>query len=480
MIRNTPSDTRLLASRAQMLSEAFVLSGDTVIYVMSRDQRVRDNHALYTAQKKAFELKLPLVVAFNLLPKAGVRAREQYEFMLDGLEEVADDLQKLGITFVMVSGNPAETIPKLCEQLMPAHIYFDFNSLSGVRGVQQQIADEAKVPCSVVDTHNIIPVWVTSDKQEFAAHTIRRKVHKHLELYLTEPEQIQLHPYPITEPVRSLSFEQARHILAKLPACGIKHGYSSGERAAREHLRGFITNGLHGYARARNNIANDRQSGLSPYLHFGQISSLRVALEVLIQVNAVPLLFSEPRMASVGDAPTLEDDMNVLFEEIIVRKELADNFCMHSDHPINLHSSPDWAQKTLAEHNGDAREHLYTLNEFDRAKTHDEIWNAAQLQLTMTGKLHGYMRMYWAKKILEWTPDAQAAIDYAVYLNDHYSLDGGDPNGYVGILWAIAGLHDRSWAERPIFGKVRYMNAAGLKRKFDVDAYVAQWGWRNE
>ncbi|MFZ1483813.1 MAG: hypothetical protein WAS36_02280, partial [Candidatus Saccharimonadales bacterium] len=172
---------------------------------------------------------------------------------------------------------------------------------------------------------------------------------------------------------------------------------------------------------------------------------------------------------------SLEDGMNALFEEMIVRKELADNFCMYTEDVTSLDAAPNWAIETLTAHSHDLREHVYNLEEFEHAKTHDEIWNAAQLQLTKTGKMHGYMRMYWAKKILEWTPSAQTAVDYAVYLNDHYSLDGGDPNGYVGILWSMAGLHDRPWLERPIFGKVRYMNAAGLKRKFDTEAYVEKW-----
>ncbi len=465
-----------LTTRRQRLNRHAAVSGDVVIYVMSRDQRVLDNHALYLAQQKALNLTLPLIVVFNLLPKTGVRAREHYDFMLDGHEQVSADLQKLSIPFVLLAGNPVKTIPELCIQLKPAHVYFDFNPLPGVRSSQQTIADTLKTPCSVVDTHNVIPAWVTSDKQEFAAHTIRRKIHKHLAEYLVEPEQVQSHPFASSLKVKSLTLEEARQIVSDVPPCGITHGFQSGERAARAHLQSFIKNDLVNYANARNNIADDGQSGLSPYLHFGQISSLRVALEVLTHVNAVPILFSEPRMASAGELPDAEDGMNALFEELIVRKELADNFCMHNDNPISVESAPDWAKKTLGAHAHDIREHVYSLKAFEHAKTHDNIWNAAQLQLTKTGKLHGYMRMYWAKKMLEWTPDAQTAIDYAVYLNDHYSLDGGDPNGYVGILWSMAGLHDRPWQERPVFGMIRYMNATGLKRKFDTDTYVAQWG----
>ncbi len=462
-------------SRQRSLNSVKPTSGSSVLYVMSRDQRVRDNHALYLAQQQALELQLPLIVMFNLLPSAGVRSREHYEFMLVGLEHVAHDLSRLGISFVMVSGDPVATLTQLCQQLQPAQVYFDFSPMFGVRKTQARIAQELTVPCSVVDTHNVIPAWVVSDKQEFAAHTIRRKIHKHLETYLLEPEQVQKHPFKSSLNVESLTFEEARQIVTEVPTCGITHDFEPGERAALTHLESFIKSDLVSCANARNNIANDGQSGLSPYLHFGHVSSLRVALEVLTHVNAVPLLFSEPRMASTGEVESLEDGMNALFEEMIVRKELADNFCMHVENATSLKAAPNWATETLGVHSHDLREHVYNLEEFELAKTHDEIWNAAQLQLTKTGKMHGYMRMYWAKKILEWTPSVQTAVDYAVYLNDHYSLDGGDPNGYVGILWSMAGLHDRPWLERPIFGKVRYMNAAGLQRRFNTEAYVEKW-----
>lgn len=464
-----------LESRQRHLNDARVGSGNSVLYVMSRDQHVRDNHALFIAQQKALELRLPLVVLFNLLPYAGVRSREHYDFMLDGLELVAHDLQKLGICFVMVSGDPISTIPQTCKQIKPAQVFFDFNPMASARRMQTTIAKALTMPCTVVDTHNCIPAWVTSDKQEFAAHTIRRKIHKHLEAYLEEPEQVTSHPFLYLDTIASLHFAEAKRIISKVSPCGIEHGFDPGEHAANVRLQSFIRHDLLTYAQSRNDIANDSQSGLSPYLHFGQISSLRVALEVLTTANAVPLLFREPRMASAHEVPSREDGMNAVYEEMIVRKELSDNFCMHVDDVASLQAAPTWARETLAAHAHDIREHAYSRNEFEYAKTHDKIWNAAQKQLTKTGKMHGYMRMYWAKKILEWTPDAQTAIDYAVYLNDHYSLDGGDPNGYVGVLWSMAGLHDRPWIERPIFGKVRYMNAAGLSRKFDVEAYRTMW-----
>ena len=464
----------LLLARAVSLT-SHSDSGECVIYVMSRDQRVKDNHALLLAQQKALNLKLPLVVAFNLLPSTGVRGREHYEFMLAGLREVARDLEERNIYFVMTAGDARESLPTLFTLLKPAHVYFDFNPVPGVRAVQKVIASKINVSCTIVDTHNIIPAHILSDKQEFAAHTIRRKVHKQLAKFLVEPGELVKHPHSLSRRPKSLSFDEADEIIAGISPCGIKSDYISGEKAARKHLEKFMKDSLEDYATDRNNIAVDGQSGLSPYLHFGQISSLRVALEVLYATNEEPLLFRESRMASAGDIPTKADGMNALLEEMIVRKELSDNYCLYSPAPTKLSSMPEWAQKTLALHADDPREHIYTREQLEQAKTHDDAWNAAQLQMTRTGKMHGYMRMYWAKKLLEWSNSPQEAIDTAVYLNDHYSLDGGDPNGYAGIMWSIAGLHDRPWTERPVFGQVRYMNEAGLRRKFDVDTYINQW-----
>jgi deoxyribodipyrimidine photo-lyase len=240
-------------------------------------------------------------------------------------------------------------------------------------------------------------------------------------------------------------------------------------------LNQFIANGLVSYAMNRNNIANDQQSGLSPYLHYGQISSLRVALEVIKHCDRRPLLFEEVKLASHGEAPSFYDGVNALLEEMIVRKELADNFCFYSKDYLSLSAGPDWARQSLAAHADDIREYIYSRDQWENAQTHDLSWNAAQNQLTKSGKIHGYMRMYWAKKMLEWSETPEIALANCIYLNDAYSIDGGDPNGYVGILWSMVGLHDRPWFDRPVFGKIRYMNEGGLMRKYDVMAYQNMW-----
>jgi deoxyribodipyrimidine photo-lyase len=226
-----------------------------------------------------------------------------------------------------------------------------------------------------------------------------------------------------------------------------------GEGAAHKALKKFIDSKLDIYDDLRNDPNADALSNLSPYLHFGQISAQRVALIV----------------SSLANHPSAES----FLEELIVRRELSDNFCYRTPDYDSFKGFPDWAKKTLNEHRKDEREFVYSLKEFERAETHEDLWNAAQKEMVNRGKMHGYMRMYWAKKILEWSSSPEEALKIAIHLNDKYELDGRDPNGYTGCAWAIGGLHDRAWAERPVYGKIRYMNRNGAKRKFDIDKYIS-------
>lgn len=448
-------------------------AGDSVVYVMSRDQRVRDNHALLHAQQLAKGRKVPLYVLFVLRSVKG-RSREHYAFMLDGLANVATALANYNVRLVLRTGQPAVEIQTFAAEVQAGSIVFDFSPLSDPRAIVDSISKSFAGSVNVVDTHNIIPVWQASDKQEFAAHTFRRKVHKQLARYLSEPGVLPVHPHD-SHPVDSLSFAEARKYIEKIPASSIRIEFDSGEDAAANHLDRFIDEDLADYATKRNDFADDHQSNLSPYLHYGQISSLRVALDVMKSVDSPPLLLREARMAQAEEYPSREDGMNALLEEMIVRKELSDNYCYYNSHYKSLSGAPAWAIQTLQDHRDDRRDFIYSTQDWERAGTHDDAWNAAQRQLARTGKLHGYLRMYWAKKLLEWSDSPETAIDTAIYLNDKYSIDGGDPNGYVGILWAIAGLHDRPWSERSVFGKIRYMNTAGLKRKYDLNSYIRAW-----
>ena len=226
--------------------------------------------------------------------------------------------------------------------------------------------------------------------------------------------------------------------------------YTGGTEQAKRRLEEFISRKLDGYDTRRNDPNLDGTSNLSPYLHFGQISPLYIALQV---------------------GETSSSGKDAFLEELIVRRELSFNFVYYNHQYDSYECLPPWTRRTLEFHLRDRREYVHSLEEFETAKTHDPYWNAAQREMMLTGKMHGYMRMYWGKKILEWSKSPEEGFRIALHLNNKYELDGRDPNGFAGVAWCF-GKHDRAWAERPVFGKVRYMNAAGLKRKFDADAYV--------
>jgi deoxyribodipyrimidine photo-lyase len=444
-----------LLDRRRALNTAPPSDGRCVLYVMSRDQRTADNHALVAAQQHAVAVELPLVVAFVVYPGVRGRAREHYAFMLDGLADVSADLAAHGAPFVVrvAAGDrtgPLRALRTLVTEARPAAIYLDFSPLRGPRALRSALASSVDVPVFEVDTHNVVPAWIASDKQEFAARTIRPKIHAQLRRFLVPPPALVQHPFPWRHRLASDSLPSVRRsVLPSLPSNGTSVAAVPGQVAAAKALRSFVSHRLDGYAARRNDPTVDGLSGLSPYLHFGQLASLRVAVT----------------------AP----DADELIEEMVVRKELSDNFCLYEPSYDRLDGAPPWARRTLAAHASDPRSYIYSYGQLERAQTHDEAWNAAQRQMTRTGKMHGYMRMYWAKKILEWTPSADDAIETAVRLNDFYEIDGGDPNGYVGVMWSIAGVHDRAWTERPVFGQIRYMNDAGLRRKFKVDKFVAQF-----
>jgi deoxyribodipyrimidine photo-lyase len=309
------------------------------------------------------------------------------------------------------------------------------------------------IPFYEVDAHNIVPCWIASPKQEYTAATFRPKIKLVLPDFLREFPNLMRHPLSWKGKRKRNDWKK---ILEDLKVDTIVPEVSwlkPGAKAAGNALKKFIQRKLNDYPAARNDPTKDCQSNLSPYLHFGWISAQRVALEV--QKSDVP-----------------QQAKQAFLEELIVRRELSDNFCFYKPEYDSVDAFPAWAKKTLAEHRDDERRHLYSLDEFEQARTHDDLWNASQMEMVKTGKMHGYMRMYWAKKILEWTASPEEALQFAIYLNDRYELDGRDPNGYTGISWSIGGVHDRAWPSRPIFGKIRYMSYNGCKSKFDVQAYI--------
>ena len=439
--------------------------GESILYVMSRDMRVHDNHALLCAQKHALRAGVPLAVVFVLKKVLSSRSKEHYHWMIEHLKTLESELQELGIAFMLLIGNPEERLRGCVSHLKPEALYFDFSPLKGPQKLLRQVGEIAGPSIYEVDTHNVVPVWLASNKQEVGARTLRPKIHKLLGRFLQEPDRIVKHPCPWPGKVQSIDELRAKidEVLSELAESGqadLVGRYPVGEKAAMEHLRYFISGKFQSYAEDRNNPSLEGLSGLSPYLHFGALSSLRVAIEI---------------GKALSQNSSLQSSYDTLIEEMIVRKELSDNYCYFAPDYLSLEGAPEWARTTLQKHAPDPREFLYSREEFEKAKTHDTAWNASQLELVKTGKMHGYMRMYWAKKVLEWSTSPEEAIQILIYLNDFYSIDGGDPNGYTGIMWSVAGVHDRPWGERPIYGTVRSMVYNGLKRKFDIRAYEQRW-----
>jgi len=427
-------------------------SGKGVCYWMQRDKRVADNWALLHAQDLALKYKVPLYVCFTYLGKFKEANIRQYQFMFEGLKETEKKLRNKGIPFYLLNGNPVSEILKFIQKNKIGSLITDFSPLKVYRNRIRAAAAKVNIQFHQVDAHNIIPIWTASDKQEYAAHTFRRKVLKNIDEYLTEYPDLINHPIqPVNKP-KSIDWDDQINNLevdrSILPINWLK----SGEGNALNLLKSFKNKNYLTYADEKNNPNLNGTSNLSPYLHFGQISAQRIALS----------FYSHESIESKG-----------FLEQLIVRRELADNFCYYNNLYDSFDGFPNWAKKSLNSHRYDEREYIYSFSELENANIHDELWNAAQRQMATTGKMHTYMRMYWAKKILEWSQTPEIALQNTIDLNDKYELDGRDPNGYTGIAWSIGGVHDRPWFDRPIFGQVRYMSFGGCKSKFNIDSYIA-------
>lgn len=434
----------------------------TVLYWMDRQRRFEDNWALYVAYQKALELNLSLEILY-VIPNDFMDANlRTYDFMLKGLQEAAEMAYSKGINLKVVVGDVVKEVLSFCKENQVAAVYTDFVALRLPRKWRDDLAAELDCSLFEIENNSIIPTWVLSEKQEFAAYTIRPKVKRIFHAYLDDLDETLEVKNPVK--VKLESIFDVQDILEKIPcdkSLSPQNIYLPGCRAAKRVLREFLEKKIKNYGELRNDPNQDVLSNLSIYLHFGFICVQRVILELFKHGFA-------------------EDLVETFVEEIVVRRQLAENFCFYNPKYDEFEGMPAWAQTTLKEHWLDKREVVYSLSEFEEAKTHDELWNACQSQMMETGKMHGYMRMYWAKKILEWAKDPAQALEIANYLNNKYELDGRDPNGYTGVAWSICGVHDRAWGEREVFGKIRYMNFNGCKRKFDVKKYIETWNSKKQ
>ena len=441
--------------RVRYLNEKEDRDGDYVLYWLQQAQRAEYNHALEYAAQRANELGQPLLVVFGLMddyPSANVR---HYAFMLEGLRDVGEALEGRGIKFVVRKGAPDEVALRYGENA--SMIVSDGAYLRPEWSWRQRVAEEAACRVVRVESNVVVPVELASGKREVAARTLRPKIRRHLDEFLVE-----LLPTEIGKGSLDLDIEDGvdlSDIDAVLDGMDIdksveplRHLYTGGLTAAKAKLEEFIENGLDEYAGHRNQPQTNHVSHMSKYLHYGHISPVYLALRI-------------------REASAPKEDVDTYLEELIVRRELTINFCFYTPDYDSFSCIPDWAKKTLKEHQRDEREHLYAREQLEGAQTHDPYWNAAMREAIHTGYVHNHMRMYWGKKILEWSATPEEAHETTMYLMDKYFLDGRDANTYANIAW-VYGQHDRGFAERPVFGKVRYMSAGGLERKAKPEEYV--------
>ena len=438
-----PERVRILADRPER-------AGDYVLYWMQASQREPFNPALEYAVATAGDLGLPVVVGFGLMPAYPEANARHYSFMLEGLRETRECLERRGIAFVIRRGEPDEIAIELAREA--AHVVCDRGYLRHQRAWRRRVGDAAGCRVTQIEGDAVVPVELVSGKRESAARTLRPKL-----LRLREDFLVPLHREPVEVEAGTLRLESdvdlsdVPRLVRSLPIdqrVPPVRRFRGGTREARRRLRAFVQDKLDAYPEERGEPAAEAVSHLAAYLHFGQVSPVEVALAA--------------RQAGVS----------TYFEELIVRRELAMNFVLFEPQYDSYRSVPEWARNSLEAHRHDAPSERYTPAELEGAATDDPWWNAALREMTATGYMHNHMRMYWGKQILAWSDTPEHAYETALHLNNKYFLCGRDPNSYANIGW-LFGLHDRPWPERPVFGKVRSMTRGGLERKKDMRAYCA-------
>ncbi|TVQ27184.1 MAG: deoxyribodipyrimidine photolyase [Spirochaetaceae bacterium] len=466
------------ASRITELNDALPRAGAYVLYWMQNSQRTRCNHALEYAIGRANELRVPALVCFAVTPDYPDASERHYRFMIEGLADVAAGLKRRGVAFVVRFGDPPAVALDVGRDA--SLIVCDRGYLRHLRQWRFDVARTARCPVVEVETDLAVPVEAASSKREYAARTIRPRIHRRLAEHLVMPDQIDpdhlLDPVPAGVDVGDVDAVIGR-VSADVYPGPVSRFFRGGESAAWSRFERFRDSALERYEEQRSEPASGVASGLSPYLHFGQISDLEIAIELGAHEFVAGLEQGKGRMSnqpgSVGmrtDSATLASSRDAFLEELLVRRGLAFNYVWYTPNYDRYEALPDWARGTLDDHRGDERPACYTQEQLEAARTHDEYWNAAMTEMKVTGSMQNYMRMYWGKKILEWSKSPEHGFETTLALNNRFFVDGRDPNSYANVGW-IYGLHDRPWTERDVFGKVRYMNAKGLERKFDMAAY---------
>ncbi|MGH9949499.1 MAG: deoxyribodipyrimidine photo-lyase [Pyrinomonadaceae bacterium] len=434
-----------------------------VLYWMQMFKRTSHNHALVWAIRKANELKLPLVVYEGLKYYYPWASDRIHTFILEGVEEKRREFERLGIRYIFYlqkdKNSPKNTVAALARDA--ACIVTDDYPCFIIPEHNRRIATRADIPVFAVDSNGIIPMS-KFEKEEYAAYTIRPKINGLIDDYLKpfKEESIDILSVRIDLDDSFETIVNSKTISKLVSECDVDHSvkpseyYKGGTVNGRSRLKSFVAEILPDYDKARSKPDREGSSRLSSYLHFGFLSPLEVAL-------------------AVKNSDAHQESKDAYLEELIVRRELSYNMTRHNENYDSLAALPAWVQKTMREHSDDERQVTYTLEELENGKTHDELWNAAQREMVVTGEMHNYVRMLWGKNVIAWSPSYEVAFETLVHLNNKYCLDGRDPNSYAGILWCF-GKHDRPWMERPVFGQIRYMTSGSTGKKFDSKKYI-EW-----
>ncbi|MFA6200481.1 MAG: deoxyribodipyrimidine photo-lyase [Bacteroidales bacterium] len=427
--------------------------GSFVLYKMQASVRINHNLALEAAICKANELDLPLKIIFRIdtsFPEANYR---HFVFMIQGIKDIQDKLINLGASFEIITNKEDNLFLNFINNA--ASIIMDKNYLRIQKEWKNWIEENANCEIIEIEDNIIVPVSSTSYKAEWAARTIRPKIMSKIDYFTDDSISLTALKHKAQVNIEQINRNNKilKHTLKKLKENNYlsEVEFKGGETYAKNILKEFIDSKLTNYDINHNDPSLKGSSLLSPYIHFGQISPITIVQELKHNPKAEKFI-----------------------EQLVVRRELAINYTYFTPDYDKYSSIPLWAKNTLEKHKNDNRSILYNLEKLEQASTLDKSWNASMIEMVETGYMENTMRMYWGKKIIEWSPTPEEAYSRMVYLNNKYFLDGRDPNSYAGIGWCF-GLHDRPWKERSIFGMVRYMNEAGLQRKYKIEDYISKY-----
>ena len=491
------------AERVHQLNKHPVCNdGDYVLYWMIANRRLEFNSSLQYAVNLAEELGKKLLVFEAVSTRHEFASDRIITFMTQGLLDNLERFEYEKIRYIPWVSTPLQSGAGLLEKLASnsCAVVTDLFPTYHPKYVINQVKSRLNVRFVAIDSNGALPLSI-GKKAYPTAHAFRRHMHDH---FVSQWEMIgDSNPIPRNHDMW-ISDEEFQKIIdssgveltpfewiwrvsqggsigeSALNALNINHevpavtSLSGGHSSALVRLNRFLEEGLNRYHTNRNDFIKPAVSGLSPWFHFGHISTTEVILRVLQREGWDPSFIDITRRGSRSGWWGLPEPVETFLDQIITWRELGFNFAYYREDHTSIDSIPDWAKKSLDLHRDDPRPN-YTFEQLENAETDDELWNAAQRQLTRLGVIHNYLRMLWGKRILEWAPTPETAAKWMIHLNDKWALDGRDPNSYTGIFWVL-GRHDRAWGpERPIFGKVRYMSSANTARKLKVGPYLNRW-----